>query len=1170
MARNHYYREAKTFANRVGLPVDHFGLRYPYGSAEDWKNISERFFDIFYERVVRQRQNRFHQQAMQEIGAEIKRRAQIRQTKQAKARVLTALKQKLKERKERQQNKKFLKEVKTNYQNIQKSRYEDIRDKISEKIKEALNKTKKINRERKEKGLKTKEYLYILNFYDEDGKKASWVKISPRVAEELINMEDVFDHIEEIVEIGSDAYTINTISQSILSNDITDVEVELKTRGEFKERDAGGFFPYWNKTTLDFSMYGIYKNYDEFNAKAKPCLRIAIEEGAKEYPDLKLDTSFIKNPYVEKKELKKIAEKLNITIKLSLLTKSRTDVFWYNQTTKDLPIIQIALLNRHYFVNNKTKYTSFAVEYYHQIMEVIKPEERPMFGYITGLTPNHDGIKYKKVDSRLANSLKIVKILEANRDLCERINDDEINKCIRYFNYAETAGEVDNIIDLPEPIIGATATPAYQPRGTGGKKQKYTSKTCDVWFADFEAYTRDAKGPIKHSEYLVCAVRYSEIGEKNAPEDQIVRTGPMCGIQLLNEIVSRTNKKTIQIYFHNLRYDISFLLKHLNGITSFMSKGNRVKRVVATFMKKKIIFQDSFCLISTKLSNFSKMFALALEKEIMPYDLYTKENINKPWTNVDDALPFIKEEDHKDFLKNIEEFKCGRIKDGVQQFHKTNYAREYCIIDCCLLRAGFLTFRDWIADLNIELFDLISSTQIAKQYAVNNGVFDGVYSFAGIPREFMQKCVRGGRVMISDNRPQIVEKILQDFDAVSLYPSAMRRLKGFLKGNAKVLTQEHIKNFEAVRETFDGYYIRIKVLKIDYSPMPVVSFKDDKNTIRWECDPEKFKGKIIYVDATTLEDAINFQHLEYEVINGYYFDEGYNNTICTLIQTLFETRLRLKKEGNPAQEIYKLIMNSLYGFLIQKPIEEDVKFFTGENEALKSCLYNSVSFKRFDKIYNKDGNIEDLTKDNKRYKTKYMAKFRRETTDQFSCPHLGSQILSMSKRIVNEVVYTALENGMNIYYTDTDSLHMNDDDVEPLSLLFEEKYDRKLIGKAMGEFHCDFNFKHLASDSIPIPYSQRAIFLGKKMYCDEIVHCPKNKDKKEIEYHIRFKGQNPTIIKRFSEDQKFNNPFELYEEILKGKKYKVDRAKYVPCFMSNPDMTMISMTSFERTMALVE
>ena len=56
---------------------------------------------------------------------------------------------------------------------------------------------------------------------------------------------------------------------------------------------------------------------------------------------------------------------------------------------------------------------------------------------------------------------------------------------------------------------------------------------------------------------------------------------------------------------------------------------------------------------------------------------------------------------------------------------------------------------------------------------------------------FIQRCVVGGRVMTANNKTIIIQESdncsVDDFDAVSLYPSAMERLPGFIRGKSKVL-----------------------------------------------------------------------------------------------------------------------------------------------------------------------------------------------------------------------------------------------------------------------------------------------------------------------------------------------------------------------------------------------
>ena len=55
-------------------------------------------------------------------------------------------------------------------------------------------------------------------------------------------------------------------------------------------------------------------------------------------------------------------------------------------------------------------------------------------------------------------------------------------------------------------------------------------------------------------------------------------------------------------------------------------------------------------------------------------------------------------------------------------------------------------------------------------------------------------------------------------------------------------------------------------------------------------------GETVYIDKTGLEDAITCQEIEFEILDGYYFNEGHNNTIKTTIRHLYSMRSDLKKK----------------------------------------------------------------------------------------------------------------------------------------------------------------------------------------------------------------------------------------------------------------------------------
>ena len=58
----------------------------------------------------------------------------------------------------------------------------------------------------------------------------------------------------------------------------------------------------------------------------------------------------------------------------------------------------------------------------------------------------------------------------------------------------------------------------------------------------------------------------------------------------------------------------------------------------------------------------------------------------------------------------------------------------------------------------------------------------------------------------------------------------------------------------------------------------------------------------------------------------------------------------------------------------------------------------------------------------------------------------------------------AEELGVEIWYQDTDSMHMDYNKVDLLGEAFKNKYNRELIGEDLGQFHVDFEMKGAVDD----------------------------------------------------------------------------------------------------------
>ncbi|WP_289705328.1 hypothetical protein [Bacteroides acidifaciens] len=106
-------------------------------------------------------------------------------------------------------------------------------------------------------------------------------------------------------------------------------------------------------------------------------------------------------------------------------------------------------------------------------------------------------------------------------------------------------------------------------------------------------------------------------------------------------------------------------------------------------------------------------------------------------------------------------------------------------------------------------------------------------------------------------------------------------------------------------------------------------------------------------------------------------------------------------------------MNSCYGKTIERPVEKDYKYIQEGDELEKFWTKNS--FKIDDDIKIENSNIHAI-------------RTFKPIDKHFNFSLFGIQVLSMSKRIMNEVMCLAFDIGCHIYYQDTDSMHIEVDD----------------------------------------------------------------------------------------------------------------------------------------------
>ena len=390
--------------------------------------------------------------------------------------------------------------------------------------------------------------------------------------------------------------------------------------------------------------------------------------------------------------------------------------------------------------------------------------------------------------------------------------------------------------------------------------------------------------------------------------------------------------------------------------------------------------------------------------------------------------------------------------------------------------------------------------------------------------------------MTRNNTKQLVQGRIQDFDAVSLYPSAMYIMSGIPKGTPKVIEDLSINSVLA----HDYFFVEIRVKSIKAKSRTPYAFGQLYSTN--ENGSKIFSNEPVdsfYLDKRALMDLMEFYDVEFEVLRGYSFNEGFNSRINELISRLFELRKQYKAQGNPLQSTIKLLLNSIYGKSILKPTRTEIKVVPKKD--LDRYLFRYYNY------------IEEVS-ENRGIENVFIKKIK-PVNKHFNLPQFGASVLSWSKHLMNRVMCLAEQNDIHIFYQDTDSMHLYESDVPLIAKLFREKYGQELIGESMTQFHNDFDG---FAGSVGKIHSRKLIALGKKSYLDILV------DEKGNEgYHIRLKGIPKQVI--LNKCRTLNVSVEdLYMKLLQGEEIEFDLLDGANCFRKNRTYQQTNMESFKR------
>lgn len=955
------------------------------------------------------------------------------------------------------------------------------------------------------------------------------------------------------VEIGEETeggITSDAVVTTMLV-DINKINIKMFKR-QGQQRPQGEFFKYFHKMdNVDLKRYQIYKDENEYredeNSKVQCFIHILkllnIEE-----KKIKIVSGFIKSRMILQIDLKDISEIIERKIVIHRFNENENKVKkrTYGNFTEVVDIGQVA---EHYFLIEKVNYTSYYIKNYDELRNIQDGNQIYKKQFING--NNY----YKRDEERYIDSYQIIRMIYKGERkekipveiLLENMSMEEVYENMENMKVEEIDIENDTIIDDKVK-----------------KDNKYEIITLDT-----ETYTDENN---IHRVYLCCW--YSKKGKGfRSGEDGIENC--------IEDIYRKFNKeKEIQIYIHNLKYDIAFIIDKIKVI-NICEKGNQYYSVNCIYKKLKITFVDSYKMISFALNKFNNLFSLGeTKKEIIPYKFYNdkfKEGIKidyllsefvkyyvKDNREVNEVIketikigPLRKEEDYNireiiingmsnlviyeymSLVKNMEEI--TNIKH--LKIDALHYSRWYCEMDVKVLYEGLVKFEEMIKKtFNMEMTNYLTISSLSFNYMKNNNCFKNVYMVKGLLQNYIKPANVGGRVMVKMN-----EKVdtkyksdLVDMDIVSLYPAAIYEMGGCVKGKPKILEN---KTYEFLNKV-DYYIIDIKITKVGFKfkSMPIISIiKEGKRT-----NTNEVEGMIIRVDKHTLNDYVNYQKIEYEIIQGIYWDEGRNPNFSKCIKSMFDERVKYKslEDDNPEQKLeltFKLGMNSSYGKCGLKP-SDDTKQIVEEKDYYKTISYKSNNIKNIKQISN----------------NKHMFKYYNNTYDHSNYLHVSTEILSISKRIMNKVVYVLELLGKPIFYTDTDSLHFNEKDKDEVENKYFELFGKKIYGDELGQMNSDFKSDKCLKNSVK---SKRFIGLAKKCYIHVLQGLDKTKcyydnekvlrdiNTKEIIrnlnnyyyvfYHYRMKGIPQSTIEYYCKNNNIT-PLQLYIKLYNKEEIEFD------------------------------
>lgn len=821
---------------------------------------------------------------------------------------------------------------------------------------------------------------------------------------------------------------------------------------------TGGFLTKGHTMPHDFSRYGCFsKDQDQSKYLEHNCLYRALEAANLSAGCLaRLSTVFFQRD-ISIKNLKLVAELLKIRIVLRFCNSEKSKKLTYGAEGDEF---HLCLIESHFFVHEPVKFTSFYLKNYGQYKDM---PQNTVAVTSTG--------KFSLKNDRFVTSKELMEIVLEKYSY--NINRMDVLNTVYHTKLCT------RVVDLDYETHTASSVRQCKPKPEKGVT------SLEVFF-DCETV------PDEHGVHQAREVSYRY--RLNGEEHSGYFVGYSCAKDFVSHIYNLdVEVKQVILIAHNAMFDCNFLIRHLSNI-EICKIGSRLIYIKCRTKKWMIVIKDSMNFVSAPLRTFSKTFGLEDRKLDFDFDWIKLEDLDADGQIINPMI-MATEKTPKDLV------------DSNGKFNIVEYARLYNCADTKVLADGFRVFSEWtskLLDLNLDDYFTVSS--LADAYVSAQGCFAGCYELAGVPQAFINQAVLGGRVMTQDNRMILLENCsISTLDANSLYPSAMAEFPGFLRGSPKMLLDHQLNHEFLDKQTY--FFVDIRITRVGRERRMPLIYRRTENSINYV----NHTDDLVTVGKLGLEDMVQFHEIEYEIIRGYYFNAGFNTEIKDVIMKLYDRRNELKKEGNKGEQIYKLIMNSIYGKTLQKPRSKSIKFMDSKREMIKYITRNSHRFEMAEQIAGCD---------------KWLVREYVEIASDFNKVHIGAHILDYSKRIMNRVICLCEDLNIDVYYTDTDSIHMNTEDIQTIEEAFYKTYKKRLIGDELGQFKRDFGRDANGNELV----ANSCAYISKKTYC---CHMSDGHD------HYRAKGitQASIMHKATTEGRSI---FDIYKDRYNGVEQEFD------------------------------